>query len=103
MASSLVSLEAAGSPEKPGSSVIQLLGVVLVPVRNLDDDVGRSVGHGLATEARLRGDAGRFVQLIELSVSGFIAGFQAFSHDDVTRRAGADAAASMVQTGPEAL
>src|SRR2546421_363279 len=85
------------------TSVIQLLGVVLVPVWNLDDDVRRSVGHGLATEARLRSDAGRFVQLIELSVSGFIAGFQAFSHDDVARRAGADAAASMVQTGLDAL
>src|SRR5207237_184970 len=33
----------------------------------------------------------------------FIAGFQAFSHDVVARRAGADAAASMVQTGLDAL
>jgi hypothetical protein len=32
-------------------SVIEFLGVVLVPVGNFDDDVGGAVGDGLAAEA----------------------------------------------------
>src|SRR5215470_10439189 len=42
-------------------SVIRFLRVVFIPVRNFDDDVGSPVGHGLAAEARLRRDAGRFI------------------------------------------
>src|ERR1700687_1585688 len=84
-------------------SVVQFLGVVFVPLGNFDDDVGGAVGHGLATEAGLRRDARRFVQLVELGVGSFVAGFEAFPHDDVARRAGADAAASVVESGLDAF
>src|SRR6266478_3023673 len=170
MASSLDSLEAAGSPEKPGSSVIHLcmsvkrtvsgsvsgclsanpmaissklfqpnvggistpekdltqgaeiaekrwrdkpaattelmiefLGVIFVPIGNFHHDVGGSVGDGLAAEARLRGDAGGFVEFIELGVGGLVAGLEAFAHDDVARRAGANAAAGVVEASFESL
>src|SRR6266478_3288004 len=170
MASSLDSLEAAGSPEKPGSSVIHLcmsvkrtvsgsvsgclsanpmaissklsqpnvggistpekdltqgtkiaekrwrdkpagttelmiefLGVVFVPIGNFHDDVGGAVGDGLAAEARLRSDAGGFVEFVELGVGGLVAGLQAFAHDDVARGAGANAAAGVVEAGFESL
>src|SRR5437879_5137567 len=149
MASSLASLEAAGSPEKSGSSVIHLcisvkrtvkgsvsgclsanpmaissklsqpnvggisppekrwrdkpaatrelmiefLGVILVPVGNFHDDVGSAVGDGLAAEARLRRDAGGFVEFVEFGVGGLVAGLEALAHDDVARRAGANATA----------
>src|SRR5713101_3841713 len=166
MASSLASLEAVGSPEKPGSSVIHLcmsvkrtvsgsvsgnlpvraiamssklsqpnvggmstpekdltrghrdrqetwrdkpaattelviefLGVVFIPFGDFNDDVGGAVGHGLAAQARLRGDAGSFVEFVEFGVGGFVAGLEAFSHDDVARRAGTDASAGVVQAG----
>jgi len=83
--------------------VIQFLGVVLVPFGDFDDDIGGAVGHGLAAEARLRRDAGSFVQFVELGVGGFVAGFEAFPHDDVARRAGADAAAGMIEAGLDAF
>src|SRR5712691_13260847 len=85
------------------ASVIQFLGVVFVPVGDFDDDVGGAVGNGLAAEARLRGDAGGLVELVEFGVSGFVAGFEAFSHDDVAGGASADAAASVVEAGFEAF
>src|SRR5579859_2657160 len=79
--------------------VIQLLRVVLVPLRNFDDDVGRAVRHGLAAEARFRRDAWRFVELVELRIRRFVAGFEAFAHDDMARGARADTAACMVEAG----
>src|SRR5438874_1282070 len=91
MASSLVSLEAAGSPEKPGSSVIHLC-----------MSVNRTVSGSVCGNLSVRPIA-MSSRLSQPKVSGIIAGFQAFSHDDVARRAGADAAASMVQTGLDAL
>src|SRR5260221_10784217 len=42
-------------------SVIQFLRVVLIPFRNLDNDIGCTIRNGLATEAGLRRDARRFV------------------------------------------
>src|SRR5215467_9441155 len=48
-------------PAGEHGSVIDFLGVILVPRRDLYHDVGRAVGHGLAAEARLRRDAGSFV------------------------------------------
>src|SRR5229473_3643984 len=85
------------------ASVIQFLGVVFVPVGDFDDDVGGAVGDGLAAEARLGGDAGGFVEFVEFGVGGFVAGFESFSHDDVAGGAGANAAASVVEAGFEAL
>src|SRR6202158_3676298 len=84
-------------------SVVQFLGVVFVPLGNFDDDVGGAVGHGLATEAGFRRDARRFVQLVELGVGSFVAGFEAFPHDEVAGPAGADAAASVVEAGLDAF
>ena len=46
---------------------------------------------------------GRFVELIEFRVRGFIAGIEAFVNDHVACGAGADAAASVVETFMEAL
>src|SRR6267142_656147 len=92
--------------DKPAATtelVIEFLGVIFVPVGNFDDDVGGAVGDGLAAEARLRGDAGRFVQFVELGVGGLVAGLEAFAHDDVARRAGANAAAGVVEAGFEPL
>ncbi len=83
--------------------MIEFLGVVFVPFGDFNDDVRGAVGHGLAAQARLRGDAGGFVEFVEFGVGGFVAGFEAFSHDDVARRAGADAAAGMVQAGFDAF
>src|SRR6266567_2727289 len=83
--------------------MIEFLGVVFIPLGNLDDDVGGVVGNGLAAEARLRRDAGGFVELVEFGVGGFIAGFQAFFHDDVACRASANAAAGVVEAHLETL
>src|SRR6266446_7796150 len=85
------------------ASVIQFLGVVFVPVGDFDDDVGGAVGDGLAAEARLGGDAGGFVELVEFGVGGFVAGFEALVNDDVAGGAGADAAAGVVKAGFEAF
>src|SRR6267143_834065 len=146
MASSLASLEAAGSPEKPGSSVIhlcmsvkrtvsgsvsgnlsvramatssklsqpnvggmcgssviQFLGVIFVPIGNFHDDVCSAVGDGLAAEARLRRDAGGFVEFVKFGVGGFVAGLEAFAHDDVARRAGTNAAAGVIEASFESF
>src|SRR5437016_9386150 len=83
--------------------MIEFLGVIFVPVGDFDNDVGSAVGNGLAAEARPRRDAGGFVQLVELGVGGFVAGFEAFAHDDMARRAGADAAAGVVEAGLDAF
>src|SRR6266851_2134140 len=85
------------------ASVIQFLGVVFVPVGDFDDDVGGAVGDGLAAEARLGGDAGGFVELVEFGVGGFVAGFEALVNDDVAGGAGADAAAGVVKAGFDAF
>src|SRR6266478_8294065 len=85
--------------DKPAATtelMIEFLGVIFVPVGNFHHDVGGAVGDGLAAEARLRGDAGGFVEFIELGVGGLVAGLEAFAHDDVARRAGANAAAGVV-------
>src|SRR5438046_6634232 len=83
--------------------MVQFLGVIFVPVGNFDDDVGGAVGNGLAAEARLRRDAGGFVELVELGVGGFVAGLEALVNDNVARGARADAATSVVEAGLEAL
>src|SRR6266851_6691341 len=90
-------------PAGTTGSVIEFLGVVFVPLGNLDDDVGGTVRNGLAAKPRFRRDAGGFVELVEFGVGGFIAGFQAFLHDDVACRAGADAAAGVVEANLEAF
>src|SRR5438552_16986416 len=82
--------------------MVEFLGVIFVPVGNFDDDVGSAVGNGLAAEARLRRDAGSFIELVELGVGGFVAGFEAFAHDDVARGVGADTSAGVVEAGVEA-
>src|SRR5882724_8126714 len=92
--------------DKPAATtelMIEFLGVILVPIGNFHDDVGGAVGDGLAAEARLRGDAGGFVEFIELGVGGLVAGFEAFAHDNVARRASANAAAGVVEAGFESL
>src|SRR6266446_1161290 len=92
--------------DKPAATaelVIEFLGVIFVPIGNFDDDVGGAVGDRLAAEARLRRDAGGFVEFIELGVGGLVAGLQAFAHDDVARGAGANAAAGVVEAGFESL
>src|SRR5260370_24686115 len=90
-------------PAATTESMIEFLGVILVPVGDFDDDVGGAVGQGLATEARLGRDAGGFVKLVELGIGGFVAGFEAFPHDDVARGAGKNAAASVVEASLEAF
>src|SRR5882672_7499843 len=92
-----------GKPAATTELMIEFLGVILVPVGNFHDDVGGAVGDGLAAEARLRRDAGRFVQFVELGVGGLVAGLEAFAHDDVARGAGANPAAGVVETGFESL
>src|SRR5260370_9838732 len=69
-------------PAAKTESMIEFLGVILVPIGNFDDDVGGAIRHGLATEARLRRDAGVFIKLSELCLCVFTEGFYAFS--DVT-------------------
>ncbi len=41
--------------------------------------------------------------LVELGVGGFVAGFEAFAHDDVAGGARADAAAGVIEAGLEAF
>src|SRR5882672_519999 len=92
--------------DKPAATtelMIEFLGVILVPVGNFDDDVGGAVGDGLAAEARLRRDARGFVEFVELGIGGLVTGFEAFAHDDVARRASANAAAGVVEAGFESL
>src|SRR6266850_738176 len=92
--------------DKPAATtelMVELLGVILVPIGNLHDDVGGAVGDGLAAEARLRGDARSFVQFVELGVGGLVAGLEALAHDDVARGAGANATAGVVEAGFESL
>src|SRR6266478_2015481 len=92
--------------DKPAATkelMIKFLGVVFIPLGNLDDDVGGAVRNGLAAKPRFRRDAGGFVELVEFGVGGFIAGFQAFLHDNVACRAGADAAAGVVEANLEAF
>src|SRR5260370_12371456 len=84
-------------------SVVEFFGVVFVPAGDFYDDVGGAVGDGLATEARLWRDAGGFVEFVEFGVGGFVAGFEAFTHNDVAGGAGADAAAGVVEAGFEAF
>ena len=83
--------------------MIGFLRVVFIPFRNFDDDVFCAVGDALAAEARFRGDAGRFVELIELGVGGFVAGFETFVNDHVAGGAGTDAATGVVEAFVEAL
>ena len=77
--------------------VLGFLGEIFIPLGNFDHQVARPIGHALATEARLHFQSGRIVQLIQFGVRRFIAGLEAFAHDDVARRAGADAAAGVIE------
>src|SRR5882724_11374983 len=95
-----------GWRDKPAATtklMIEFLGVIFVPIGNFHHDVGGAVGDGLAAEARLRGDAGGFVEFIELGVGGLVAGLEAFAHDDVARGAGANAAAGVVEASFESF
>src|SRR6266704_3752639 len=90
-------------PAATTESVIEFLGVVFVPLGNLDDDVGGTVRNGLAAKPRFRRDSGSFVEFIEFGIGGFVARLQALPHDDVTRRASANAAAGVVEAHLETL
>src|ERR1700686_1688239 len=83
--------------------VVGFFGVVFVPLGDFYHDVGGAVGDGLATQARLGGDAGGFVELVEFGVGGFVAGFQALLDHDVAGGAGADPTAGVVQAHFEAF
>src|SRR5437762_11275384 len=63
--------------------VIQFFSVVLVPLGNFHNDIRRAVGNRLATEARLRRDARRFVEFVEFGVRRFVARFEALANDNV--------------------
>src|SRR6266446_1477870 len=91
------------NPPAGQNLMIEFLGVIFVPVGDFYDDVGGAVGDGLAAEAGFGRDAGSFVEFVEFGVGGFVAGFEAFPHDDVARRAGADAAAGMIEAGLDAF
>src|ERR1700730_15285092 len=80
------------------ASMIELFGVIFVPLRNFHHDVGRTVGYRLATQSRFRRDARRFIEFVELRVGGLIAGLQPFLHDYVAGRAGAHTTARMIQS-----
>src|SRR5437879_1214005 len=90
-------------PAATTASVIEFLGVVLVPIRDFHNDVGGAIGNGLAAEARLWRDAGSFVELVQFGVGSFVARLQALMNNDVAGRAGADAAAGVVQAGFDAF
>src|SRR5256712_11820824 len=83
-------------PAATTASVIEFLGVVLVPIRDFHNDVGGAIGNGLAAEARLWRDAGSFVELVQFGVGSFVARLQALMNNDVAGRAGAGAAAGVV-------
>src|SRR3954451_21951176 len=83
--------------------MIKLSSVVLVPLGNLDNDVGGSVWHRLAAQPRFRRDARSHVQLVKLGVRGFIARFQTFLDDHMARRAGANSPTRMIQAGFDAF
>src|SRR5256884_4263120 len=85
------------------SLVIRFFRVILVPVGNLHHDIRRSVRNRLAAQPRLRGDAGRFVQLIEFRIRRFVARFEALMNDYVAGRAGAHTPAGVVETHFEAF
>src|SRR5258708_13293952 len=92
-----------GTPRSLGTLVVQFLGVIFIPMRNFDDDVGGAVGHGLAAQARLRSDSRRFIEFIEFGVSGFVARLQPFFDHHVAGGAGANAAASVIESGFESF
>src|SRR5690242_6976456 len=73
------------------SSVVEFFGVILVPLGNFHDDVGRAVGDGLAAEARLGRNSGSHIEFVEFCVGGFVAGLEALFENDVASGAGTDA------------
>src|SRR5262249_51971826 len=83
--------------------MIQLFRVILVPLGNLHDDVGRAVWHSLAAKSRFRGDAWRFVEFVEFCICRFVTGFQSLSDDDVARGARTNSAAGVVEAGLQRL
>jgi hypothetical protein len=87
----------------PQNSVIGFFGVVFVPLGDLYDDIGGTVGHGLAAEPRFLRNAWSHVEFVEFGVSGVVAGFEALLDDDVAGGSGAHAAASVVQPGFDAF
>src|SRR5260221_3806988 len=89
------------TPRSLATLVVQFLGVIFIPMRNFDDDVGGAVGNGLAAQAGLRRDSWRFIEFIEFGVSGFVARFQAFFDHHVAGGAGANAAAGVIKSGLE--
>src|SRR6266404_3456358 len=91
------------TPRSLATLVVQFLGVIFIPMRNFDDDVGGAVGHGLAAQARLRSDSRRFIEFIEFGVSGFVARLQPFFHHYVAGGAGANSAASVIEPGLESF
>src|SRR5579863_10380634 len=79
-----------------GTLVVSFLGVILIPLGNFDDEILRAIRDALAAEARLRRDAGSFIELVELGIGRLVAAFQPFVNDHMARGAGADAAARVV-------
>ncbi len=68
---------------------------ILIPGRNLDNHIGRSIGDTLTGETGLERDTRGLFQLIILLVCGLVAGLQALFHDDMAGGAGTDAPAGV--------
>src|SRR5207245_5272827 len=60
-------------PAATTASVIEFLGVVLVPIRDFHNDVGGSIGNGVAAEVLLWRDAGSFVELVQSAAGASVA------------------------------
>src|ERR1700686_1357178 len=77
--------------------MLRFLGEILIPLRDFDDQVARSVGDALATQARFYREPGRVVELIEFRIRRLVSRLKSFVHDDVARRARAHAAAGVIE------
>jgi hypothetical protein len=77
--------------------VLGFFRVVFVPLGNFDHYVFCAVRDALAAQARFRGYAGGFVELVQFGVGGFVTRFQTFVNDHVAGGTGADAAAGVIQ------
>src|SRR5260221_3331176 len=68
---------------------------IAIPGGDLDDQVHAAVRDALAAQARLDGEARRFLELVFLVLRGFVAGCHALTNLRMTGGTGADAPARM--------
>jgi hypothetical protein len=70
---------------------------VAIPIRNVNDKVAGAVGHALATQSAVGRETRSEREFFFFAIAHFGDGVEAFLNDAVTRRAGADTSARMIE------